>query len=142
MREHGPASVNLLVCESVLDEKSGSVSAIRIMDVLLVGPASTSARFFVLTYLHSRPLDFGRHVAQVQMTGLRRGEWISVAHAPPHAFVYSYRMAADGPGAFMLTTEFNLDLTTLGELGTFWVQLSVDGAQVEQTPITLLRRKG
>ena len=40
----------------------------------------------------------------------------------------------------MLTTEFNLNLATLGELGTFWVQLSIDGEVEEQTPITLQRR--
>lgn len=140
MRERGPASVSLIVCESVLNEKTESVSAIRIMDVLAVGPLSTSARFFVVTYLHSRPLDFGQHVAKVQLTGLRDGQWISVAEAPAHDFAYSYRTVASGPGAFMLSTEFNLDLTTLGELGTFWVQLSVDGEQVEQTPLTLLRK--
>lgn len=83
MRERGPASVSLIVCESVLNEKTESVSAIRIMDVLAVGPLSTSARFFVVTYLHSRPLDFGQHVAKVQLAGLRGGQWISVAEAPP-----------------------------------------------------------
>lgn len=140
MRERGPSSVSLIVCETVLNEKSESVSAIRITDVLLIGSLSNSARFFAITYLHSRPFDFGQHLATVQLLGLRNGEWISVADAPPRAFVYSYRMVASGPGAFMLTTEFNLDLTTLGELGTFWVQLSVDGEAVEQTPITLLRR--
>jgi len=141
MRESGPASVSLIVCESILNEKiTESASAIRIMDVLMVGPRSTSARFFVLTYLHSRPLDFGQHIAKIQLLGLRNGQWISVAEAPGHAFAYSYRMEAYAPGAFMLTTEFNLDLTTIGELGTFWIQLSVDGELVEQTPLTLLHK--
>jgi hypothetical protein len=40
----------------------------------------------------------------------------------------------------MPTTEFNLDLTTLGALGVFYVQVSVDGNLEEQTPLTLLRR--
>jgi hypothetical protein len=41
----------------------------------------------------------------------------------------------------MLTTEFLLDLTTFGELGTFWIQLSVDKELVEQTPFTLERKR-
>ena len=140
MLDSGPLSVSLIVCESVLSEKTGSVSAIRIMDVLTVGPQSTLARFFVLTYLHSRPLDLQQHVAKVQLMGLREGAWISVADAPDHRFAYGYKMDASGPGAFMLTTEFNLDLTTLGTLGVFYVQVSVDGKVEQQTPLTLLRR--
>jgi hypothetical protein len=141
MRESGPASVSLIVCESVLNENTGATSAIRIMDVLTIGRLSRAARFFVITYLHSRVGDFGQHVAKVQLAGLRGGQWVSVADAPPHSFVYSYRMDPTGPGAFMLTTEFNLDLTTFGDLGSFWVQLSVDGEYVEQTPLTLLWKR-
>jgi hypothetical protein len=141
MRESGPASVSLVVCETILnEEKTGAVSAIRIMDVLMIGTHSIVARFFVLSYVHSHPLDFEQHVAKVELTGLRDGKWISVAQAPPHPFVYSYRMDPSGPGGFMLTTEFNLNLATFGDLGTFWVQLYIDGAMVEQAPLTLLRK--
>jgi hypothetical protein len=140
MREQDPASVSLIVCESVLhEEKTGAVSAIRIMDILKIGRLSNVARFFVLTYLHSRALDLEHHSAQVQLVALRGGRWVSVATAPPHGFAYSCGTLSSAPGAFMLTTEFNLDLNTLGELGTFWVQLSVDGEIVEQTPFTLQR---
>src|ERR1700686_1868519 len=115
MREQGPASVSLIVCESVLhEEKTGAVSAIRIMDILMIGSLSAVARFFVLSYVHSRPLDFEQHIAKVQLTGLRDGKWVSVADAPPHPFVYSSRMDPSGPGGFMLTTEFNLNLANLG----------------------------
>ena len=142
LRERGPSSVSLLICESVLNEKTEAVSAIRIMDIVMLGPLSPVARFFVLPYLHSRTVDFAQHVAKVQMLGIRNGAWAVVAEAPPHNFVYSYGTLPPGigPGAFMLTTEFNLNLTTFGELGTFWIQLSVDGELEEQTPITLLRK--
>jgi hypothetical protein len=140
MRESGPTSVSLIVCESVLNETAGATSAIRIMDVLTAGRLSNVARFFVLTYLHSVPLDYGQHIAQIQLVGLRNSNWVVVANAPPHAFVYSYALVPSAPGAFMLTTEFNLDLTTLGQLGTFWVQLLLDGNMIEQTPLTLQRR--
>ena len=143
LRDSGPSSVSLLVCESVLNDKSESVSAIRIMDVLFVGKLSTTARFFVLSYLHSRTVDFANHIAQVQMLGIRNGQWTVVSSAPPHPFYYGYGAIgppAGAPGAFMLTTEFLLDLTTIGELGTFWIQLAVDNELVEQTPLTLQRK--
>jgi hypothetical protein len=140
MRETGPTSVSLIVCESVLNEATGAASAIRILDVLKIGRLSNIARFFVLTYLHSKPFDSGKHVAQVQMLGVRNNSWVTVANAPPHDFAYSYGVVVNAPGAFMLTTEFNLDLTTLGGLGTFWIQLLVDGVLVEQTPLTLQRQ--
>src|SRR5579863_9352063 len=48
---------SLIVCESVLTEKTGLVSAIRIMDVLTVASIGL-AHFFTLTKLHSTlPLD-------------------------------------------------------------------------------------
>lgn len=140
MRDSGPLSVSLIVCESVLSEKTGIVSAIRITDVLTVGPQSALARFFVLTYLHSHPLDLQQHVAKVQLMGLREGAWGSVAEAPDQRFVYGYKLDPSGPGAFMLTTEFNLDLTMLGALGVLYVQVLVDGNLEDQTPLTLLRR--
>jgi len=140
MRETGPTSVSLIICESVLNEATGAASAIRILDVLKIGRLSNIARFFVLTYLHSKPLDSGQHVAQIQLLGLRNGNWVIVANAPPHYFRYSYGIVYSAPGAFMLTTEFTLDLTTLGELGTFWIQLLVDGILEEQTPLTLQRQ--
>lgn len=140
MQTAGPSSVSLIICESVLSEKTGGVSAIRIMDVLFIGRLSSAARFFVLSYLHSGSIDFQKHVAKVQLAAFRDGQWVSLAEAPDHGFVYSYRLDPTGPGAFMLTTEFNLDLTTIGPLGTFWIQLMIDGGLAAQTPI-MLRRK-
>lgn len=140
--ENGPVSVSLIVCESVLsEEKTGCVSAIRIMDVLTIGQHSTSARFFVLTYLHSRPFDFQPHVLKVQMVGRSNENWATVADAPDHKFIYGYRLAASGPGSFFLTTEFNLNLASLGPSvgGTYFIQALVDGELAEQTPLTLRR---
>jgi hypothetical protein len=140
MRDTGPTSVSLIVCESVLNEPTGAASAIRILDVLKIGARSIGARFFVLTYLHSKPFDSAQHVTEISMLGFRNGNWVIVASTAPRHFAYSYAMVHNAPGAFMLTTEFNLDLATLGDLGTFWIQLLVDGELVEQTPLTLQRQ--
>lgn len=110
------------------------------MDVLALAPLAHEARFFVVTRLHSRALDIRSHVAIIQLVSFRDGNLVSVASTPPYNFVYSYDKDPSAPGLFTMTTEFNLNLLTLGALGTFWVQLSVDEAFVEQTPITLLRK--
>jgi hypothetical protein len=140
MLQSAPLSVSLIICESVLSETKGGVSAIRILDVLTVTPQSSVARFFVLTYLHSRPFDLTQHTAKVQLVAFRENGWTRVADAPEYKFAYGYRMDPNGPGAFLLTTEFNLNLLTVGPLGVFYVQLILDGELAAQTPITLLRR--
>jgi hypothetical protein len=139
MRNTGPVSASLIICESVLTEKTGVVSAIRIMDVLTVPALGVQARFFVLTYLHSRPADYLQHVLRIQMVGQDGSDWKIVADAPDHRFVYGYALAALAPGGFVLTTEFNINLIPLGSLGTYLVQAIVDGDLVEQTPLTLQR---
>ena len=140
LRENGPSSVTMLVCESVLREDNGIVSLVRIMDSVVLGPNTTDARFFVISYLHSREIDYKQHTAQVQMVANRGGRLVAVATAPVANFVYSYAVVPNAPGAHMLSTEFNMNVAILGELGTYWLQLSVDGELEEQTPITLLRR--
>jgi hypothetical protein len=131
---------SIIVCESVLTEKTGVGSAIRIMDILTVGPASLSARFFVMTFLHPTQLDLGTHALKVQMLGLRNANWVIVADAPEYKFSYGYEVDVSGPGALQLTTEFNVDIAALGQLGTFFIQAIVDGNFLIQTPLTLRRR--
>src|SRR2546428_8064624 len=122
----GLIDANLILCESVLTEITGAISAVRIMDALKLNPHSTFARFFILTYLHSHVLDFAPHVLKVRMVGTDgRGNWISVADAPEHRFIYGYKISRSAPGGFLLTTEFNLDLTLLGD-GTYYVEALVD----------------
>ena len=93
-------SSSLLICEAVLKEKSGVVSAIRIMDVLTIPALGTHAHFFVLTYLHSMPSDFHQHTLKIQMVEQSGVDWDVIADAPEHKFVYGYAAAPDGPGSF------------------------------------------
>jgi hypothetical protein len=133
-----PVSVSLLVCDAVLTEADGGFSAIRIKDVLHCARASPAARFFVITYLHSVPGDILQHVLEVRMTSREaNGSPYVVAHAPEQRFIYGYRVDSEAPGGFVLTTEFNLDLMRMGNLGTYFIQAFLDGEIVAQTPLTL-----
>jgi hypothetical protein len=134
-----PISASVIVCESVLTEKSGLLSAIRIMDSLRVPPGATIARFFALTRIHAKPLDFLPHVLQVRMVFPAGDDWVPVSTAPDHRFSYGYNIEKTAPGGFNLTTEFNIDLKPLGGLGTYYVQALLDGKYLNQCPITLRR---
>lgn len=141
MPDSTPLSAAILVCESVLSEVTGGVSAIRIMDVLYCGTLLRSARFFTLTYLHSRPNEFRQHVLQIKMIGRGSdGKTFVAASAPEQRFVYGYKIDPNGPGAFVLTTEFTLDLSNMGNLGTYMIQAFLDGEIVAETPLRLLWR--
>ena len=67
-----PVSSSVLICETVLAEGNGLLSAIRIMDTLTLPLGAVFARFFVLTRVHSQPGDFQAHVLQVRMASPRK----------------------------------------------------------------------
>ncbi len=135
-----PTSTSLLICEAVLQEADGGTTAVRILDIIRCGRLSQAVRFFALTYLHSEPSDLQDHALKVQMIEYKaNGESIIVADAPEAPFRYGRNILKTGPGAFMMTTTFNLELTPLGSLGTYFIQALVDGKRVAEVPLTLLR---
>jgi hypothetical protein len=140
MPNNTPISAAVLVCETVLAEKTGGPSAIRIMDSLWIGQFAPVIRFFVLTYLHCHPGDFNSHILKVQMVGRASGDWAVVSEAQAESFVYGYQIDPSGPGGYMLTTEFTLDPKPLQIPGLYFIQAILDGELATQTPFTLLRK--
>jgi hypothetical protein len=138
MPNNKPISAAVLVCETVLAEKTGGPSAIRIMDALWIGQFSPAIRFFVLTYLHCTPGDFSSHTLKVQMVGRGGDDWAVVAEAKEESFVYGYAIDPSGPGGYMLTTEFTLDPKPLQIPALYFIQALLDGELAVQTPFTLL----
>lgn len=61
-------SANILVCETVLTEKTDVLSAIRMMDTIKIAPNSNAAHFYAITRVTSQPGDFSPHVIKVQVT--------------------------------------------------------------------------
>jgi hypothetical protein len=135
-----PLSSSVLVCEAVLIEKTDVLSAIRIMDTLTLPAGASFARFYTLTRIDSQPGDFQPHVLQVRIAFTDgHGDWVPIATAPDQRFFYGYKLDRAGPGGFNLTTEFNVDLRPLRTPGTYWIQVSLDGAYLNQCPLTLRR---
>jgi hypothetical protein len=134
-----PISSSVTVCEAVLTEKSEMLSLIRIMDTLTLPAGAPFARFFALTRIHSQPGDFLPHVLQVRIALPDGNGWAIIATAPEHKFVYGHRLDTVAPGGLNLTTEFNLDLRPLRTPGTYFVQAFLDGAYLNQCPLTLRR---
>lgn len=130
-----PRSVNVIVCQQVLTEKTELVSAIRILDTLTIVPGYNFAHFFVVTTIASNPGDILPHILKVSMTRLDEHE---VASAPEHEFVYGYRLGdLSGLGGFRLTTQFEVNLQSLGKLGQFMIWVFLDGERVAKTPLML-----
>jgi len=102
--DNGPISASLIVCESVLTERNGTFSGIRIMDFLACGSAA-AVKFSVLTYLHCTPGDLSPHTITVDMTD---ASGAVVASTPATPFLYGYRRDPNGYGGFSLVSDFNL----------------------------------
>jgi hypothetical protein len=130
-------SANIVLCETVINENTGTQTIVRQFSHINLAPDSESAHFFALTILASQPGDQSPHALQMRMVD-RQGRAVIVV--PDFPFVYAFKTDPTGPGGFSLKTEFTVDLTKLVSLGTFLVQAWLDGVWVAQTPITLRRR--
>jgi hypothetical protein len=131
-------SANVIVCESVLIEKTDVASAIRMINALTSSPSSSIVRFKVHTTVSSSPLDFQPHVLLVEMRAPDGQIFVS---APEYKFVFGNKVDNTGPGFFNLTTDFNLELATLSPMvpTTYMISVYLDGQRVAGTPIMLRR---
>ncbi|HTW66739.1 MAG TPA: hypothetical protein VME17_19100 [Bryobacteraceae bacterium] len=129
-------SANILICETVLTEKTDVLSAIRMMDTIKIAPGNNSVHFYSMTRVSSMPGDFDPHVLKVQVTH-QNGTLIT--EAPEHRFQYGYRMDLGGPGGFILTTEFTIGIETLPLPAGCLVTANLDGKSVARMPFMLRR---
>lgn len=127
-------SANVIACETVLFEKNDVPSAVRIMSVLTLPPGRTDAHFFSVTFLHCQPGDHIPHKLRIHVA---RSDGSLVADAPEHPFLYGYRVDPRGPGAYILTTEFNIDVTRLAMPCDCLIIASLDGNAVARAPVML-----
>lgn len=126
-----PLSANAIVCGDVLRESATELlSAVRMMSVITV-PSSNYAHFYSIVFLSSAPADYEQHKAQVKLC---MADGTVVASANEYEFTYGYRIDPSGNGGFVPRTEFNVDLTKLQTLGTFWLWAFVDGAAISEDP--------
>ena len=129
-------SANVIICETVLTEKTEVISAVRIMNVLRISGGLNFAKFSSVTFLASEPGDTSPHKIKVQMIS-SSGDF--VAEAPERWFFYGYNVDPSGPGGYTLTTEFNLDLSPLGTLGSYAVWVFLDDVRVCGAPLIMRR---
>jgi hypothetical protein len=131
-----PLAVHLIACQEVLAEKTGVLSAIRILDTLTIAPSNNFAHFYAVTTIVSTSGDLDSHVVAVT---LNKWDGKEIARAPDQSFKYGYNVDPSAPGGFRLTTEFTLDVTQPGVLGLCLIWVWLDGVVVSKTPITLRR---
>jgi hypothetical protein len=131
-----PLCANIVLCETVINEYTGTQTFVRTFSHLTLDEKQYSAQFFSVTLLTSLPGDLINHVLSVRMVDAS-GQ--SVATAPDRHFAYAYRIDPAGPGGFSLTTKFTVDVTKLASLGTYLIEAWLDGSRVAQAPLTLRR---
>src|ERR1700722_1329953 len=103
-------SANIAICETVIWETNNVPTLVRVLTILALGPGTTFARFSAVTGLNSQPGDYDQHTLQVMITD-RAGNRID--DAKPYNFVYGYKIDPAGPGGFILTTAFNLNISQM-----------------------------
>jgi hypothetical protein len=126
-------AANVVLCESVLAEKSGFLSAMRLINVITFTAQSPRFSFKALTSLNADPGDLTFHSIHVQLV---RGDGYIAAHTTPLQFTYGYSIDPSGPGAFYLTTNFDL-LASESMPGNYAVVAFVDGVAVARAPLML-----
>jgi hypothetical protein len=129
-------SANVLVCETILTEKTDVLSAIRMMDTIRIAPGNNTVHFYVVTRVTSQPGDFLPHALRIQVTH-QAGSL--VIEAREHQFVYGYKLDISGPGGFILTTEFTIDVSGMSLPAGCLVNAFLDGQSVARTPLMLRR---
>ena len=132
-------SANMIVCETVLNEKETDIiSAIRIMNTVVLRHTNF-ARFSILTFLSSQPADFGRHVLKISLTNQVGAP---IGHVNPYEFSYGYKADLSGPGAFMLRTDVNLDTAPFGLPTNCLIAAFLDSDPQPVATIPLMLRRG
>lgn len=134
-------SANIVLCETVLWEKpqigGNTPSLIRVMSAVALPLGHNFAHFFSVTFLTCQPGEFSEHKLRIQITDKKAN---GIAYAPEWKFKYGYLLDPFGPGEFILTTEFNIDVQPYQlPLGCL-VSAFLDDQIVARTPI-MLRRK-
>lgn len=126
-------AANIVLCESVLSEKSGFLSAMRLINVITFNAQNPRFSFKALTALNAEPGDFAVHSIALQMV---RGDGYIAAHTMPLQFVYGYAIDPTGPGAYYLTTNFDL-VGSQSLPGNYSVAAFVDDVVVASAPVML-----
>lgn len=126
---------NVIVCEGIVPGRSGLLSAIHIINLLTLEPWVTVASFKVLTTINGYPGDPYQHVFQLNMITV---DGSSVASTQPQNIVLTSPHPGS-PGSFLVTSNFALGVSQLGNLGAYIIEARLDGILVGSAPITLRR---
>jgi hypothetical protein len=136
-------SASVLVCEKVLTEQDGVMSAIRIADVFYIPempeqPQGSMAivQAYALIILKSKPGEESEHTLALKLER-PDGTLVNVTDKPEVVALKSKLPGA--PGGVNMIAILNLQPKTMG---TYMLRAYVDSEEVGSAPITLLRTVG
>lgn len=128
--------VSAFICERVLQEEGGIVSAIRIVDVFFVpegAPEDTPISFYVVASLKTVPVPDSEVTVGITLVRTT-GEHEQLAQ-PQKYHLLSYNNDPSIPGGFNLLMQLNVKPKNMG---TCYVEIEVDGTVV-RIPFTFRR---
>lgn len=139
-------SANVLVCERVLYEADGVLSAIRMIDVFYVSPEKPKGvpdqalpllQASICAMLKSVPGHEEEHTFEIQLINTLGKA--SVLAGPIKSKLGASVGMESLPGGLGMNTNLNLSAQ---HTGTCYVLLLVDGQEVARTPISIVPKQG
>lgn len=132
-------SVSAFLCERVLTEADGVMSAIRIVDLFYVrdlpadqkGQALPQIRFYACVFFKSKP---GKYPHSVQ-TKLQQVDGTVQLLGEESVVMESKSGAEELPGGVTIQVELNI---AVSQLGTCYLCLYLDGDEVVRIPFSVL----
>lgn len=132
-------SAGAFLCEKLLHERDGILSAIRIVDVFYVPPNLPEERVAIVQancvlILKAEPRHDEEHELDFKILN-PIGELESIG--PPLRQRLQSRLGLDLPTALTVNAQLNISPK---RLGTYFVCVYLDGEEVARTPFTLMSR--
>ncbi|HUI77543.1 MAG TPA: hypothetical protein VLY24_06490 [Bryobacteraceae bacterium] len=134
-------SANVFLCERILNETDGVVSAIRIVDLFYVTDLPSEAppgampivQAWGLVILKSHVGYQGSHTVEIKLINVR-GESQSLGPEQKVQFVAKH---PDVAGGVTLSVQLNIGVKNLG---TCYLCAVLDGEEIARAPFTLMRQ--
>lgn len=132
-------SATLLVCEKMLQEVDGVLSAIRLGDLFILEQADAAvqraARFWIVAIVKFHPDDIGQHVGVLRLIR-PNGEATDLKTVEPQLGELEVRFPGT-PRGFNVLADMTLSAQ---QMGTHYLTLTIDGQEVARTAFTLIER--
>ena len=138
-------SANVMVCERILHEADGVISAIRLVDLFTVsepGPDAPAGvvpgvQAYALVMFKATPEHTAEHSLEIKLLNTA-GELVSLGDPANVTFSTLPELEGKVPKGMTINIQLNL---AVKRYGTCYICVSLDGEEVARTPFTLQQKR-